>query len=197
MSDTRFFFVGLVSTAIACSGVIARLATTQETSRDECGPGPSREHLGIAPESLIGEYEFVIARPMTGGQPAIVNGYATIHETDSLRRFFRYPDGSRVNPRLPAAFPVSGYMEVDLEPLHIGRLLYSPASRDPARPGIVGYSDSAGMVDAFSLGSGWLMDTSMWLTVEAASSAGFAGRWEMTNVSPRVSGYFCARRRNR
>ena len=113
--------------------------------------------------------------------------------TDTLARYLRYSDGTRVAPAV--MIPLFGATDSDLKALQIGGLAFSPTSRDSRRPG-VGVGPSDGHSLDFILGGAGYEDAGALFFAYSVSAHGFRGMWaDGGNVSPSLSGYFCAQRR--
>lgn len=97
-------------------------------------------------------------------------------------------------------FPLNGVSDIELESLGSVSLAYSPSALDARHPGVQAvYNTRTGSFMLIFGGAhetdAMMVDAGVYFQVFTINSRSFSGRWfDAGNISPRLAGYFCARR---
>ena len=147
-----------------------------------------------AVEQLQGEYELIVMTTQGGGRDTIVHSRLVLE---------RNSPGRRARPNPDITHPLIGNSDIDFTPLGTVNLATSPASRDPADPGVQAVYERDSQILSLVFGNAFLdrlarLHRGAWFEVREVEPRQFRGTWSADYGRPPLpGGYFCAVRRNR
>jgi hypothetical protein len=157
------------------------------SSQPERAPASRVDSASDLRSFLPGRYTLTVVRTFEGVADRRSVGTLELERADSLHAELVVGDGRRLST------PLYGWTNLDWSKIGNVSLGYSPASRDPDRPGVQLVPGGVLFIGNAYTRRGVLLDTGVLMRIHEADSTGFRGAWKDGGLPKEdLSGYFCA-----